>query len=373
MRGAMRVGSLFGIPFYVHYTWVFIFALITVNLTIIYGSRSYYPDWNGFERWAMAALTSLLFFVSVLIHELSHSLVAMSKGIPVRRITLFVFGGVSEISREAERPSVEAAIAIVGPLTSLVLGGFFFMLFLTMGRAEEHVEGVTFWLGYVNLALAVFNMLPGFPMDGGRVFRATIWAVTHNYQRATRIASITGRLIGVGVMVLGSIELLITRTMAGLWLVLIGWFIQNAASIGYRQMQLREALNGVKASDVMTKDYAIAPSHLTIQMLVEHQILPGGQRTFVVLEHNVIAGLVNLRGIQRIPRERWGEATVAEAMTPTVKLVVVEPDRPAVEVLTAMTEYDVNQVPVIERGQVLGLVNRERMLKLLRLRIDLQG
>ena len=364
----MRVGSLFGIPFYVHYTWVFIFALITVNLAFIYGSRAYYPDWNGFERWAMAALTSLLFFASVLVHELSHSLVAMSKGIPVRRITLFVFGGVSEISREAERPSVEAAIAIVGPLTSLVLGGLFFLLFFTVGRTEEHMEGITFWLGYVNLALAVFNMLPGFPMDGGRVFRAIVWAVTHNYQRATRIASNAGRLVGVGVMVLGGIELLVTGNMAGLWLVLIGWFIQNAASTGYRQMQLREALAGVTASDVMTTGYATVPSHLTIRTLVEHQILPSGQRAFVVLERDEMAGLVTLRGIQRVPRERWGEATVAEAMTPTAKLVVVEPGRPAVEVLTAMAEHNVHHVPVVDRGRVVGLVTQERILELARLR-----
>ena len=244
MSGSFRIGSLFGIPLSVHYTWFAVFALITVQLGFLFGEPGNYPQWNFIERWGMALATSLLFFASVVVHELSHSLVALRRGIPVLGITLFIFGGVSQLSREATQPRWEAAIAAAGPLTSLALSALFFAIAFVVGSAETHVEGAAMLLGIINLALAVFNMLPGFPMDGGRVLRAVVWSVTRSYSRATRVAASTGRLVGLGIAAAGVLLFLLQGDVGALWLVFVGLFLESAARSSYRHQRAEDWSGG---------------------------------------------------------------------------------------------------------------------------------
>ena len=370
MDGSMRIGSIFGIPVGIHYTWFAVFLLVTVNLVFFLGGETAYPEWGLFERVAVAVITSLLFFASVLVHELAHSVVALRKGIPVKSITLFIFGGVAQITREASRPGVEASIAIVGPLMSLALSALFYTIYFTVGPELEHVAAAAWWLGLINLSLAIFNMLPGFPMDGGRVFRALVWGLTNNYGKATRVASVTGRLFGFALIVAGSIQLFVTGDQGGLWLVLIGWFLENAARSSYKQYQLRDALEGVTARDAMVPPCPVIQPYVTLDLLVSGYMVPTGSRCFSVQQDGEVTGLVTLGGVRQVPKEQWHERTVADVMVPTAQVLTARPTNEAVDVLMAMLEKGVNQVPVVEYGRIVGLVTRESLLQIVRIRSD---
>lgn len=371
MDGSIRIGSIFGIPVGIHYTWFAVFLLVTVNLVFFFGGEAAYPEWSLFERIVVAVITSLLFFASVLVHELAHSVVALQKGIPVKSITLFIFGGVAQIAREASRPGVEASIAIVGPLMSLALSAVFYAIYFVVGPEVEHVAAAAWWLGLINLMLAVFNMLPGFPMDGGRVFRALVWGLTNNYGTATKVASVTGRLFGFGLIVTGSIQLFATGDLGGLWLVLIGWFLENAARSSYKQYQLREALEGMTARDAMVPPCPIVQPYVTLDLLVTGYMLPTGSRCFSVQQDDGATGLVTFGSVREVPKEQWHERTVADVMVSAPQVLTANPANEAVDVLMAMLEKGVNQVPVVDDGRIVGLVTRESLLQIVRIRSDL--
>ncbi|MFH1003355.1 MAG: site-2 protease family protein, partial [Chloroflexota bacterium] len=245
MGRAFNIGRILGIQIRIHYSWFIIFALVTVSL----GWQAFpldYPQWSPLLNWATALVTSLLFFSSVLAHELSHSLVGRANGVPIKSITLFIFGGVAQMTREAARPGAEFKMAVAGPGCSLVLGGLFALLgwLVPVGVVQEMAS----WLAYINIALAVFNLIPGFPLDGGRVFRSLVWRLSGNYRRATRIATLVGRGVGY-LFMLGGLAIVIFRPggldwFSGLWLAFIGWFLENAASASYRQMRQAEAMGG---------------------------------------------------------------------------------------------------------------------------------
>ena len=361
MSGSFRIGSLFGIPISIHYTWFAVFALVTLNLATLFGQSGYHAHWSLMERWGVALTTSLLFFASVLVHELSHSLLAIRNGIPVRGITLFIFGGVSQIAREASRPKMEAAIAAVGPLTSLALSGIFFAIAFSVGRSQEHIEATTWWLGFINLVLAIFNMLPGFPMDGGRVLRALVWGITKSYIRATRIAANTGRVVGWGIMALGAFLVVYQSDLGALWLVFIGWFLENAARSSYKQMLLQERLQGLTIAETMTVDCPAVQHYTTLDALTSGYDLPTGQRYFMVLRDGQVAGLLTPEGLRKVPRAHWRETPVANVMKPVAKLPLVKPDQDAMEALEAMANRGAGQALVFDHGRVLGLVTRERL------------
>lgn len=368
MGSAISLGKIFGVPIRLHYTWFLIFVLITAALVANF--PEVYPIW---QRIAFGVAASLLFFVSITAHELAHSFIAINNGIPVRSITLFVFGGVSQITKEATRPIVELLIAVVGPLSSLIIAGIFSLAHFFLTRAGDVViAGLVQWLTFINVMLALFNLIPGFPLDGGRVFRALLWIGTGDYSRATRIATLTGRGIGFLFLFSGILIMIIARQwFSGLWLVFIGWFLENAAMGSYRQALLREALHGFTARDVMTEDCPFIDRQLSLGQLVRDYILPRGRRCFVVADDGRLRGIITLHSVKMVPRERWDSTQVEEVMTPVSQLKTVQPNQPAVNLLELMDEGDINQVPVVDGDRVIGMVARDGLLHFLRTRAEL--
>jgi Zn-dependent protease/CBS domain-containing protein len=368
MGNGISLGKIFGIPLRLHYTWFIIFALVTISLVL------YFPgSYPLVERIIFGILTSILFFVSLIIHELAHSLVAIRNGIPVRGITLFVFGGVSQITKEATRPNTELLIAVVGPLSSLALAGIFYGLYsLLAGVQQLLAAGLAQWLAIINLFLALFNLIPGFPLDGGRVFRAIVWRRTHNYHRATRIATSAGRGIALAFIIGGVVIIFVTQLwFQGLWLMFIGWFLHTAAKTSYQQVLLHDALSGVAVRNVM--DYGCPPISRTLSLkeLVQNHILPTGRHCFAVAGEAVLEGMITLHDIKKIPRARWDITLVQDIMTPASKLKIAYPDQGALSALEKMNEENMNYLPVVEVGRVIGIVSRDDLNRFLRARADL--
>jgi len=328
-------------------------------------SLSYFPDryplWDQAEYWVVGIATSLLFFASVVAHELSHSLVSMRGGIPVKSITLFIFGGIARIGREAEQPGSELRMAAAGPLCSVALCGLFAGIWWLTRGFSDHLSALAWWLAVINGILAAFNMIPGFPLDGGRVFRAIVWMATGNYIRATRIATITG--VGVSYLfILAGVFMmffLVGGLFNGLWFILIGWFLNGAAKRSYQQTTLRDTLKGVTAKDVMTRDYPTVPRQLTIKELVQGQLLLTKGSWFLVTDGERVEGFLSLDRIKEVPREKWDVATVAQAMTAVSELKAVKPSDDAISVVERMSEENVNLVTVVEEGSILGVILRD--------------
>jgi Zn-dependent protease/predicted transcriptional regulator len=374
LRSSIPIGKAFGITLRLHYSWFVIFALVTWALTASY-FPSYYPSWSVGTRIAAGLITSLLFFGSVLAHELMHSIISQRQGVPVKDITLFILGGVSQITEEPKEPKHEFNMAIVGPLTSLVIGGILWGIFFGIrninNSAAEFVTPIVYWLGYINLALGVFNLIPGFPLDGGRVLRSLLWWRSRNLRSATRIASTIGRVVGL-LFIFGGIYLIFTPYwLNGLWIAVIGWFLESAANNSYRQLLLQDMLRGHIASEVMSRDCVLIPPDTTVEHLVNENILTSGRRCFPVVADAKVMGLMTLHNIRAVPREQWGGATVKEAMTPFDKLRWVRPEDELSSVFRILTENNINQVPVVQDGQIVGMVTRENLLNFVNIRSGL--
>ncbi|UCG54972.1 MAG: site-2 protease family protein [Dehalococcoidia bacterium] len=369
LKSSIPIGRIFGIPLKLHFSWFFIFALVTWALV-----ASYFPD--VYPKWSITAsiitgvITSLLFFGSVLLHELMHSVVAIASGIPVKSITLFIFGGVSQITEEPTKPKTELKIAIAGPLTSIMLGGVFWAVFYLVPESLEYIIAVSFWLGLINLMLGAFNLLPGFPLDGGRVLRAVLWWRSGNLRRATRWASNAGRGISF-LFIFGGIWLIFQGPewwFNGLWLAFIGWFLGNAAVGSYRQLTLQQMLQGHEVSEVMTKNCITIPRNITLDELVTEYILPTGNQCFVVVDRENTKGLITLKEVKEIPRIAWTTKKVSEVMTSLEELKQVNPNEDLARVMKMLTEEEINQLPVVEDGKVIGMISRENMLAFINLR-----
>ncbi len=369
LKSAIPIGRLFGIPLRLHFSWFFIFALVTWAL-----ATSYFPD--VYQEWSLSAsiitgvITSLLFFGSVLLHELMHSVVAIASGIPVKSITLFIFGGVSEIAEEPSNPKIELKIAIAGPLTSILLGGIFWAIFYLIPASFEYIVAVSFWLGLINLMLGAFNLLPGFPLDGGRVLRAILWWRSGNLRRATRWASNAGRGISF-FFIFGGIWLIFQGPewwFNGLWLAFIGWFLGNAAVGSYRQLTLQQMLQGHAVSEAMTRDCITIQQNITLNELVNEHILPTGNQCFVVADGDHVKGLITLKEVKAIPSTEWASKKIIEIMVPLEKLRQVRPDEDMARVLKVLTEEEIGQLPVVEGGSIIGMISRENLLAFINIR-----
>ncbi len=370
MGSAIVLGRLFGIQVRLHYTWFIIFTLVTVSLVS--------PNWSQPLIWLIAIATSLLFFASVLAHELAHSLVGRANGIPMKSITLFIFGGMAQMTKEATRAGVEFRMAAAGPASSLVIGGLFGLLWLVIQDAVPPLATMALRLALVNVALAVFNMIPGFPLDGGRVFRSILWRATGNYERSTRIATRVGRGVAYLFILSGILIVFFGRPLGlswfdGLWIAFIGWFLNNAASASYRQVQWREALQGFTAADLMTSNFPVAPAEMTVGELVQRYVLPTGHRLFVVADESRLLGIVTLHNIKPVARQNWPITLVREIMTPVDRLKIAEPNQEALSLLEAMDDSDINQMPVVSAGRVIGLVTRDNLARFFRTRSELRA
>ncbi|MDZ7262312.1 MAG: site-2 protease family protein [candidate division KSB1 bacterium] len=370
LKSSLRLGRIAGIEIRLDYSWFIVFVLITWSLAAVSFPMAH-PDWNTTTHWTLGLLTSLLFFVSVLAHEMAHSLVAQAKGVPVRSITLFIFGGAAQISQEPKEASNEFLMALAGPATSIFLAIFFAILWFFSRTVNQPLASLASWLARVNLLLAMFNLIPGFPLDGGRVLRAIIWGITRNLKQATQIASVIGRGIAFLFIFAGIWLILHGNWVNGLWIAFIGWFLENAATASYRQVALRDMLQGHTAGEVMTTDCPRVPRHLNIERLVYEYILFTGRRCFPVVDDGKVGGIITLHHVKKVPRQRWADTTIEEIMTPLEEMKKIRPDDDLSEVLEQMTAEDVNQLLVVEGDQLLGLVARDNVLAFIRARAEL--
>ena len=367
MPSSFKIGKIAGIEIGVHWSWLFILVLITWSFAdgIL---EDAFPEWSQFQRWAVGVIVAGIFFASILLHELSHSLVAKSRGMPVKGITLFVFGGVSNLGREAESASEEFWIAIVGPLTSLGVGAFFAIIWVVLQGPAPGVATVAGYLAFINAVIAAFNMLPGFPLDGGRVFRSIVWARNRNLLRATRIASNVGQFVAFALMAAGAAQFLFGFVVGGLWMFLIGLFLRSASTSSYQQMILETALSGVSAAELARSDYRTVPPDITVAQLVDRHMLVGGGRCYPVMAGEELLGLITLTDVRKLDREQWPTTTVFRVMTPFERLRTVSSGEDARQLLQLMSEADLNQVPVVEGRRLLGIVTRADILRLIQLR-----
>src|SRR5579864_3247456 len=362
----VRIGRIFGIPIYLHPSWFIIFALITYTLRTQFTAE--HPSWTSQQHWMLGIVTSALFFGSVVFHEVSHSIVAKSYKIPVQSITLFVFGGLSSISREPDKPRQEVNIAIAGPLASFFLAACFYLA----GRffhGDDLVAASTKWLWEINVALGVFNLVPGFPLDGGRILRGIAWGITKNFQRATQIASTTGKIFAYLMIILGAWQALNGNWVGGLWTAFIGWFLLSAAQESIAQVTIRNAFTGVRAEDIMTRDIPTVPRDISLEEYLQ-EVLRTGRRCHIVTGAGTPVGLVTLHAVRNVPRDEWGVTSIQAAMLPLDKLHSASPDEPALGVLERMQSEDINQMPVISDGQIVGMIVRDTILRALQTRLQ---
>ncbi len=371
-RSGIPIGRVFGISLRLNYSWFIIFILVTWTLVVGYFPETF-PDWNLLTSIIAGAITSLLFFGSVLAHELMHSIVSQKQGIPVQSITLFIFGGVSQISAEPKKPQHEFRMAMAGPVTSLVIGIISLAVWFWWKNAPEMISAITFWLGWINIFLAAFNLIPGFPLDGGRVLRSLLWWRSGNLKKATRTASNIGKGVGYLFIAVGVFFVFTGNWVNGIWMALIGWFLQSAAEGSYRQLVIRELLTGHKAQEIMIRDCFAIPPEMTVDQLVDDKVLGQGIRCFPVVKDDKVLGLVTLHSIRTIPRERWPRTYVRDAMVPFNSLKTVFPDTDLTLVMKIMSEENTNQVPVIMDGSIIGMVTREGLLSFINIRSELNS
>jgi Zn-dependent protease/CBS domain-containing protein len=368
--GAIRIGRFFGFEVNVHWSWIFIFFLVTATFAEGILADSF-PNWNGEQRYSVAAAIAIAFFFSILLHELSHSLVARRYGLPVSSITLFVFGGVSNLSKEPASPRQEFWIAIVGPLTSAIIAGALAIAYLVLHPIERGAANVALNLAGINLAIGILNMVPGFPLDGGRVLRALIWSRKRDQLSATKLASRIGSVIANLIMAAGVAFFLFGFLVQGLWFFLIGNFLRSSSSASYEQLFVETVLKGIPVSVVARSDYTPISPEMTIGQLIEEHVLAGHGRAFPVMAGEELLGLITLTDTRRVPREEWGTVTVYRAMTPVSRLRTVIPSDDLSQVLMIMATNDINQIPMMDGRLLRGLIHRGDVIRYIQTRQEI--
>ncbi len=369
MRSKVPLGRMFGIPVGLDYSWFLVFILFTWMLAVGYFPAQY-KSWPPSLYWIVSAVTTIMLFVSVLLHELGHSLMARHYRLKVRSITLFIFGGVAEIATEPPNAKVEFWVAIAGPLVSLALAGLFYVL-EPLVAGWEPVLATFKYLALINFVLAIFNLVPGFPLDGGRVFRALVWAHTKDLRRATVTAGSVGRFFGYFFIMIGVWFLLLGDLFNGLWIAFIGWFLETAAVAQIQQVRLNTMLSGHRVSEAMSRHFATVDAATPLDEVVHTHILGAGRRTLIVERDGQIAGLLTLDRVKHVPREAWAATTAGEAMIPLEKLKTIRPDAGLWSALQEMDRDGVNQLPVLDGDRLVGVLSREDVINYLRTLVEL--
>lgn len=370
MRGAnIQLGKLYGIRIGVDYSWFVIFVLITMSLSTQYAAL--HPKWSQLTHTLVGLVTSLLFFAAVLLHEMGHSVVAIRKGIPVRSITLFIFGGVAQLAREPKRALDEFWIAIAGPAVSFALALGCLLGSRALAPVSDIGNAVLEWLSQINFVLAAFNLIPGFPLDGGRILRAILWGWKGDYKSATRTASGVGQFVAYFFIFVGVVTAMRGNFFNGLWIGFIGWFLLNAAQSSYRHVALKQSLAGVTVGDVMSTDCPIVAGGIPLSEFVHNEILRSGQRCFLVTQLDHLVGIITLHEVKQIPQAEWNTTPVSSAMQPLENLFMVRPTDALAGILEKMTTEGVNQLPVVEEGKLVGILKRDRLLQLIQARLEI--
>src|ERR1700682_804032 len=372
-KSVFRIGSILGIPIYLHASWLLIFGLITYSLGEQFTQS--HPQWSTTEHWTVGVLTRLLLFASVLFHELSHSVVAMHYKIRVASITLFIFGGVARIGREPSKAIQEFNIAIAGPIASYFLCAFFFGITL-MFPYSDALGALGLWLAQINFAVATFNLLPGFPLDGGRIFRAAVWGATKNFTRATRVASVSGQLVAYGLILLGAwFAAMKGDWQSGLWLACIGFYLQSAARASVAQLAIRETLSGLHASDVMNNEVPTINRNTSLEEY-SAEVLRTGRRFHLVVTEDRLVGMMNVQALYSLPRDEWVGNSVQAVMIPRERISWAAPEEPLLRLLERLIAADINQMPVVsvsgdDGAQVVGMITRDSILSVMQTRAEL--
>lgn len=370
----LRIGRILGIPLYLHATSFLIFALLTFFL-----ATQILPLQSGatpMQYWILAVGVSIVFFGSLILHELGHSIIALRYKIPVVSITLFFFGGLARIARDPETALQEFNIAIAGPIVSFMLGAAFLGIYAIAPSGVLQLAAL--YLSEINLILGAFNLLPGFPMDGGRVLRAIVWGITKNFDRATQIASRSGQIFAYMMIMLGIWAIMerdsgVSRFLGGwsggLWLAFIGWYLLSAAQETYTQVAIRNTLTGLSAADIMSPDVPTVARDISLEDYV-HEVLRTGRRCHVVTGNGMAVGLVTLHQVQHFPREEWANTSIQAAMVPQGAIQWVTPNDPVTSVLERMQREDVNQMPVLQEGHIIGMIARDSILRVIQTRLQ---
>jgi Zn-dependent protease/predicted transcriptional regulator len=363
-----------GIQIAIDFSWVIIFLLVLFSLAAGYFPTAY-PGHAAGAYWGIGLAATLLFFVSVVIHELAHAVVANRLGQPVRRITLFVFGGMAHLSREPRNPRTEMMIAAVGPLTSFLLAGVFRACAAGSANAGFGPLSVAMfsYLGFINLALAVFNLLPGFPLDGGRLLRGFLWMRWGDLRRATARAAGWGSGIAFGLMALGMLQVFGGALTGGLWLIFIGMFLRGAAGAGYRAVLVEEALSGTRVRDVMIDDPVVVPAEATVSEVVENAFLRHGFGGFPVGRDHDIEGLVSLRQVRAVRPEERRWRRVRDVMQPAGSGFRIAASAPIADALKRMVDSDNGRLLVTDGDRIVGLVTRTGITRFIQIRSELAG
>ena len=362
-----RLGRILGIPIYLHASWFIIFVLITLSLSVYFAHLN--PHWTRAQHWTVGIATSLLFFGSVLFHELAHSVVALRYRIPVMSITLFVFGGIARIGREPSSAKQEFNIAVAGPISSYLLAVGFYALARALAGVEMLVALAT-WLAQINFLLATFNLIPGFPLDGGRILRSVVWAWKRDYARATRVAARGGQIFAYLLIFIGIWQALGGNFVGGLWLAFIGWFLLTAAQESYAQVAMRRMLEGLRAADIMSPEVPTISRDLSLEDFVR-ELFRTGRRCHLVVSDGHLVGMMDVHQLNRIPREEWATTSVQAAMLPPGKIHWVRPEQPLLSILERMQSEDVNQMPVVDGERIIGIVSRDSILRVLQNRMEI--
>ena len=378
----IRIGRILGIPIYFDISWILVFALFTWSLYSQFSSDTRL-HWTSTEQWAVSLVTSILFFGSVVFHELAHSVVAQRYKIKVLSITLFLFGGLARIGREPSSPVQEFNIAIAGPVASGFLALVFYGLVISI--PSEMVASAAGILAYMNGTLALFNLLPGFPLDGGRIFRALVWGATKDFGRATRVAGASGKLIAYVMIALGILSFIAGRQAGssfewvsrygGPWLALVGWFLLVAAQASVAQVTIRETLAGLTAADVMSHEVPSIPGNLSLPEY-SSEVLRTGRRVHVVTMDDRLVGLMHVGALNTVPRDEWDMNSVQAVMVPREKILWASPDEPLQRVLDRLMAADVNQMPVVSytedgAAHIIGMIACEAILRVIQTRSEL--
>jgi Zn-dependent protease/CBS domain-containing protein len=378
-RNAITVGRIAGIEIAIHATWLLVFGLVSWSLAQGYFPARY-PGWDTGAYWLTGALTAVAFFASVLLHELGHSLVAQSRGVAVRRITLFIFGGVSDLAEEPSRPLDEFLISIVGPLTSFALAAVCWGIQTALGPAfaTQPAGAALAYLAYINLIVGAFNLLPGFPLDGGRVLRSIVWALTNSLHRATQVASYVGQAIGFLLIYLGITRVFGGAFLDGMWIAFIGWFLSGAAEAARHAQAMQSRLRGLRVQEMMDTDPAVATVDTTLHEFVYLHVVRHGTRALPVVERSAdgsgdrLIGLVSVADVKEVPQPAWATTRVVEVMS-RLPLVTVAPETTIDRALRLLVEHGINQVPVVTaEGRLAGMVNRADVLRTLQLGDELK-
>jgi Zn-dependent protease len=384
MRQSVSIGRISGIDVRIHVSWLLAFAFVTWGLGSGY-FRFILPREQGLAfPLVLGAISALLLFASVLIHEFSHSLVAQALGMRVRDITLFIFGGVSNIGGDVRSPRDEFLISAVGPLTSFLLAGLFWLLGRGMAtpsafdvlfgslrtlRAMTPLGAILTYLTAINLLLGAFNLIPAFPLDGGRVFRSIVWGITRRYGRATAIATIVGQTFGVLMIGLGVVRFVLGDLMGGVWTIIIGWFLVQAAGAARQDRVLRDGLQGVPVSSVMDTGVPLVEASMTLDRLIDEHLLRSDRRRSIAVENGAPRGIVEASAVHRVPREAWSSTPVAVVMLPIA--MSVPPEADASEVLARLSDR-LDLIPVVSDGRVVGAIDLARLLHFAQMRRELQ-